>query len=179
MTLGRRLAFLSILVALLVGGIRTDAQDSGERDRRREQIRRSRAQLAEALKHIESGAYDSAAVKLDGILADDPGNADAHFHLGRTWLARADTTAAVSVLRQGAERAPLSTRMKLLLARLLIAGGSPTEAAAMLDGVLIIRPEDGETLYLRGLAHLAGGDSLAALETWRKSLEIEVEGKSP
>jgi len=77
------------------------------------------------------------------------------------------------------ERAPFSTRLKLLLARLQIDAGRAAEAGALLDGVLEIRPRDGEVLYVRGLAYLAMGDSLGALSAWRTSLVVAVGGPEP
>jgi Flp pilus assembly protein TadD len=167
-------AVLFATTGLLVLGSQAGSQGGGDREQRREQLRRSRALLAEAMEQIDSGAYDSAEVKLRVVLEGDAANADAHYHLGRTLLARGDTTAAAVVLGQGVERAPFSTRLKLLLARLQIDGGRAEEAGALLDGVLAIRPRDGEALYVRGLAHLAVGDSLTALSTWRTSLEVAV-----
>ena len=173
------LTIVSVLVGAFALGADAIAQSDVDREARREQIRRSRALLAEAVDAIDAGEHESASVSLRTILEDDPRNADAHYHLGRTLLAQGDTTGARAILLAGTEKAPLSTRMKLLLARLHIIEGSPEAAAALLDGILKLRPKDGETLYLRGLAHLAVGDSLAALEAWRTSLEIAVEGGRP
>ena len=175
MTRGVRLAIgLALFGSLFAGAIAT-AQDDGEREARREQLRQSRALLSEAVDAIESGDNESAAVKLRSLLERDPENPDAHYHLARVLIAQGDTAEARTVLEAGAEKAPLSTRIKLMLARLQIADGSPAEAAVLLDGILTLRPHDGETLYLRGLAHLAVGDSLAAVEAWRTSLEATVE----
>ena len=179
MTQRTGLAITAVLLGLFVVGADAVAQSNGDREARREQVRRSRALLAEAVAAIDAGEFEAATVNLRTVLEGDPRNADAHYHLGRTLLAQGDTTGARAMLVEGTEKAPLSTRMKLLLARLQLAEGSPEEAAALLDGVLVIRPKDGESLYLRGLAYLAVGDSLAALEAWRTSLEITVEGGRP
>ena len=176
-----RLLSVVLLVAMgvLVCWNPAGSQDDGEREQRREQLRRSRALLVEALEQIDSGAYDSAEVTLRVVLEGDSANADAHYHLGRALLARGDTTAAAAILGQGVERAHFSTRLKLLLARLQIAGGMAAEAGTLVDGVLRIRPRDGEALYVRGLAYLAVGDSLSALSAWRTSLEVAAGGPEP
>jgi Flp pilus assembly protein TadD len=175
----RRTATLLVALGVLGGWNQAVSQDDAEREQRREQLRRSRVLLAEAREQIDSGAYDSAEAKLRTVLETDVANADAHYLLGWTLLARGDTTAAATIVEQGVERAPFSTRLKLLLARLQIDAGRAEEAGALLDGVLKIRPRDGEVLYVRGLAHLAMGDSLGALSAWRTSLAVAVGGPEP
>ena len=135
------------------------------------------AALAAAL--FAHGERERSERVASAVVQGDSANADAHYHLGRALLARGDTTAAAAILGQGVERAHFSTRLKLLLARLQIAAGTAAEAGTLVDGVLKIRPRDGEALYVRGLAYLAVGDSLAALSAWRTSLEVAAGGPEP
>ncbi len=179
MMLRRPVTTLLIMAGLLAGAGLGYAQDADERETRREQIRRTRSMLSEAVELLDAGDHVSASAKLTEVLADDPGSAEAHYLLGRSQLAAGDTTAAVATLTEGIGHAPLSPRLKMLLARVRIERAAPEEAAALLDDVMRVRKRDPEVLYLRGLAHLAVGDSVAALGLWRKSLEITVEGGKP
>jgi predicted Zn-dependent protease len=171
-----RASLLLVATGVLAWWSPADSQGEGEREQRREQLRQSRALLGDAGDLFAAGAYDSAGVRLRVVLENDQANPDAHYLLGRVLLAQGDTAAAVTITEQGVGRAPLSTRLKLLLARLQIEAGRADEAGRLLDEVLALCPRDGEVLYLRGLAHFASGDSLAALAAWRSSLAIVAGG---
>ena len=172
MTMRLRAALVLAVMGALAGWGQADSQDGSGREERREQLQRSRALLSEALEQIDAGDDAAAEETLRAVLEIDAANADAHYLLGRTLLAGGDSAAAVAIVAQGVELAPFSTRLKLLLARVQLATGGAEEAGALLDDVLRIHARDGEALYLRGLAHLALGDSVAALSVWRKSLAI-------
>ena len=83
----------------------------------------------------------------------------------------------MSVLAEGVENAPLSSRLKLFLARLKLAQGDLEGATELLDQVLAIKPKEGEALYLRGLACLDRGDTLQAMEEWESALRFSLEIK--
>ena len=68
-------------------------------------------------------------------------------------------------------------RLKIALGRLEFTRGHIEQAAELTDGVLAIKPREGEALYLRGLIRLAEGDTTEALDAWRSSLEVSLEAR--
>lgn len=141
-----------------------------------------RASISSLLKEVQQelavGQYDSVLVRLAEVKKLDPNNQDAFYYLALTRLALADTAEAVAVLNEGAQRAPLSSRIKLLLTRIYLGAGRYDEAESLLETILRFKPHDAETLYLRGLTSLARGDTSLALESWQKALEnLEAKGK--
>lgn len=147
------------------------ADDPLTRAERREHITQCRDLLKESLRRIEQEDSDSALALLEAARECDPKNPDVYYHAARVLLRKSDTLEAISQLSFGVEKAPLSTRLRLLLSRLLIARRAVGEAEEHIDRVLAIKPREGEALYLKGLIHMANGDSTGALEIWQNALE--------
>ena len=105
----------------------------------------------------------------------DERNPDAYYQLGRIHLVRADSVKAISILSEGVAVAPLSTRIKFLLARLKIARDEYDQAESLLNQILSIKPREGEALFLRGSSRLARGDTLQALDDWKKALARSIQ----
>lgn len=128
--------------------------------------------------HLAAGKYDSVMVTLELVREIDPDNPDAMYCEALAHLAQADTVRALDVLTGGVERAPLSSRLKLLLARLHLRGGNIDEADGLLGTLLRFKPRDPETLYLKGMVNLERGDSALALDNWQMALDyLEKKGE--
>jgi Flp pilus assembly protein TadD len=156
--------FIAVWLVLQLPGVSPATDKKQERARIGSMIKESQRQLA-------AEQYDSVTVTLDQVRELDPDNPDAFYYQALTHLALADTAQALTVLSDGVERAPLSSRLKLLLARLLLYDGNYDEAESVLNTLLRFKPRDPETLYLRGLVSLAKGDSTQALDNWQTALE--------
>lgn len=135
-------------------------------------MKQCRLFLKSAKEYVTEGLYDSALIVLDSVLSCDPKNPDGFFRKGQILLYTGDTALAISAFSLGVERAPMSSRIKLALARLKLATGATEEATTLIDAVLAIKPRQSEALYLRGMCFLAVGDSTAALERMQKALDL-------
>ena len=156
---------------LLVVTAQAQTDEDVARQARRQKMATCRAFLKTALASMDEGRYTEAEIALDSVLICDPDNPDAYYHKARIALHgdATDTTAAASALTTGVERAPRSTRLKLLLARVHLAGGKFDDAATLLDDVLAIKPREGEALYLKSLVLLNRADTTQALELMEKA----------
>jgi uncharacterized protein HemY len=159
----------TVLLPLTAGGQTDD--DTARKEARRAQIRQCRAILQETLRQFETGDYDSARVLLLDARKCDPKNPDVFFHSARVALHFGDTTKATSLLHDGIAAAPLSSRLKLYLARLRLAAGAAAAADSLVSQVLAIKPREGEALYLKGEVLLYQGDSTQALDYWQRAVE--------
>lgn len=163
------LLVLTVLVTLV--GPDAVAED------RREVVRMSRLLLGEARQAYAQGDTDMALAKLDSVMLADPVNPDAHYFMGAIRLDMADTAGAEDILTDGVAVAPLSRRLKLLLARVKIELGEVDEAEGLVNEVTAIRSGDLDAVYLQGLIALARGDSTTAVTLWDEVLvETEKEG---
>ncbi len=159
----------AIASLLLVSGIAFG--QTGELSKA-ERIKKSRSLLRYAVECIRNDSSESALQALDSILAIDQKNPDAYYYKGLIHLHNGDSTLAVEELSTGAIVAPLASRTKLLLARIYLASGNVSEARILIDGVLAIKPSEGEALYLKGLSLLAVQDTAAALDKLEQAIEV-------
>ena len=83
----------------------------------------------------------------------------------------------MDTLTDGVRVAPLSSRLKILLGRLELLGGNVERASELTEGVLAIKPREGEALYLLGLIQLAEGDTTEAMDSWHRALEVSLVGR--
>ena len=163
-----------LLLALVLAGSAAGANAQDEREARQ----RCRDRLKTAVQACAEGRPAEALPVLDEVLGCDPDSPDAFYWQGRAHLALGDTAAAAGALTEGTAAAPLSSQLKLLLARVRLGQGRSEEAAALAGTVLAVKPREGEALYLRGLARLAAGDTTAALADWSLSLDAALrEGR--
>lgn len=162
---------MRLAAALLAAGILASAVTPARAQGPGEAMRECRAHLRAAVAAFEEAHYDSVLEALDRVQACEPTNADAFYWRSRVLLARADTVRALETLAAGMQAAPLSSRLKLQFARVLLERGRADEAAEHVDAVLAIKPREAEALYLRGLVRLAHGDTTSALDDWSRSLE--------
>ena len=131
--------------------------------------------LVEAQQAADRGDTLAAVAALDSVLAADPANPDAPYRLGILRLAAGDTAGAETILAEGVAVAPLSRRLKLLLALVRIET-DPESSRKLVDEVLMMRRNDTDALYLRGRLALAEGDSARALAVWGDLLERTAAG---
>lgn len=171
----RILVLTAFTLVLLPYSIVIGQESSEELDARREALRRCRALLKDTIEKIDAGNYEAALADIDSVILCDPKNADAYFHRGRILVRKNDTTSAVSALEKGVEMAPLSTRNRLLLARLKLGLNAPDEALEQIEKVLAVKPRESEALYLKGMAYLAKSDTTTAVEAFEKSLDTSFE----
>ncbi|HWR81985.1 MAG TPA: tetratricopeptide repeat protein [Candidatus Deferrimicrobium sp.] len=167
---------LSLILSLLgcaSGLLAQLPEDAAEK--RLAQQRQCRAWLRSALDFRQQGKPADALLVLDSVLLCDAKNPDAYYLRSRLLIENGDTTGAITALRLGAAEAPLSTRLKLFLARLLIARSDFSEAASLVDAVLRIKPHEGEALYLRGVLDLKSGNEAAALDHLELALKYGLE----
>jgi len=173
----RYLILLTFILALLPYSIVMGQESSEDLNARREALRRCRDLLKDTIDEIDAGNYNAALADIDSVILCDPKNADAYFHRGRILIRQNDTTSAVSALEKGVEMAPLSTRNRLLLARLKIGLNAPDDALEQIENVLTIKPRESEALYLKGIALLVKSDTTAAIEIMEKALDTNFERK--
>ena len=140
-----------------------------EKNNRKKEIRKL---LKECVSQYISEDYDSVQKITDSILIIENNNADALYYKSLSYYHTGDTTITLESLRKGVELSPLSSRLKILLARVLLNQNNTTEAINVIDAVLAIKPKLPEALYLKGLSLLAQNDSTQAVVYFQKSLEF-------
>ena len=137
-------------------------------------IQHSRTLLSEAKAAFNAGETDTALALLESVLVEDPANPDAFYFMGLIKLSHADTLGAETALTEGVNLAPLSRRLKLMLARVWVETGKIAEAEELVDQVMALRPRDLDALYITGLIALARNDSTTAVEVWESALSEEL-----
>lgn len=130
--------------------------------------------LADAQTSFAAGETDSALIHLQQVLEEDPANPDAYYFIGLISLSLSDTSGAEVALTEGVRLAPMSRRLKLLLALVWVKSGNYDEAEKLINEVTALRPKDLDALYLQGLIALARDDSAHALEIWDHALAEEL-----
>lgn len=154
----------------MIAGFISAGEKSSTEDKR-SRMKQSRILLKQGLALEQEGQYDSALGMFDSVLAIDAKNADGFYYRGLTLLRIGDTAAAVSSFASGVEKAPLSSRLKIMLARTKIIAGDPEGALTLLDKILMIKPHESEALYLKGSIFLEKGETANALEVLQKALD--------
>jgi tetratricopeptide (TPR) repeat protein len=137
---------------------------------RREITRECRALLKSATALIKAAETDSAMIFLDSIFIIDNKNPDAYYFKGKILAQKGDTLKAIDLLSDGMEKAPRSTRLRLLLANLKIKKQMLDEAEPILDQILAIKPNESKALYYKGIISMQKGDTAAAVTFYEKGL---------
>ena len=151
-----------------------NAQDMTKKEKRAKQ-KQVRLYLKQSIALYENHKLDSAYILIDSLLQVDSKNSDGYYYKGLIELKKTDTTKADSTLSHGNTIAPLSTRIKLLLARIKLAQQEYITAAELLDAILRIKPHEPETLYLRGITYLHQNDTTKALEYLKNGLKTALD----
>jgi len=134
------------------------------------------ALLSESQDRLVAEQYDDARASLNQVLEIEPRNQDAFYYLAASYLGQADTSQAMEVLAVGMAKSPMSSRLRLLTARLHISSGQYEQADELIASTLRFKPNNPEALYLRGLSQLARADTSAALADWEAALDKAVKG---
>jgi len=137
---------------------------------RREITRECRTLLKHATKYIKADKTDSALIYLDSIFILDANNPDAYYFKGKILVRQGDTLTAIDLLSTGIEKAPRSTRLKLLMAGLKIKMQMLDTADLILDQILAIKPNESEALYYKGNIAMQKGDTATAITLYEKGL---------
>ena len=142
--------------------------------------RNIRLEIREFLKaansSFEEGAEARALAQIDSVLVLDSVNPDAFFLQARIALAGGDTATAIGILDTACVKAPRSTRIKLLLARIYIKRGEYEMPLALTEEVLKTKPSDGEASFLHGWGLLLKGDTTGAADIFEKTLTEQLTG---
>ncbi len=166
-----------LLVIILLFSCAVQAQEMTKEEKRAKR-KNVRLYLKKSIAYFNNHQLDSASLYIDSLLTLAPKNPDAYYYLGLIHIENADTTLADSVLSQGSDVAPLSTRIKILLSRIKIEQKDFEASAELLDAILRIKPREPETLYLRGITYLHMNDTTKAIEYLKHGLERAlVKGK--
>jgi tetratricopeptide (TPR) repeat protein len=174
----QRLLGIFVIIILSLSAVAEPPDTTRSAQLSKKQLRNQvRKVLKETIRYVDNGIYDSALTLTDSILLLDSASADAYFLKGWLLAQQGDTSRAIEVLTAGTAAVPLSSRVKLLLARLLIASGQIDEAETLLDAVLAIKPHEGEALYLKGQVVLTRGDSTKAMDLFEQAIDIALSGR--
>ncbi len=122
------------------------------------------------------GNSERALAKIDSILALDSLNPDAFFLQAKISLAGGDTASATEILELARHKAPRSTRIKILLARIFIHRGEYEMPLALTEEILKFKPSDGEASFLHGWGLLIKGDTVQAADAFEKILTDKLAG---
>jgi tetratricopeptide (TPR) repeat protein len=168
-----------LIAALLAGALlllgSAIAQEPADREAARQTRREVRRLLRQIGEAADSSSLETVQSLIDSVLELDEDNPDAFWYRGHALARSGDTTQALAALREGADLAPRSSRVRILLARLCIAHGQPEAASQALDEVLAIKPNEAEAFYLKGRLLLAQSDTTQALDALQRALEIQLE----
>lgn len=107
--------------------------------------------LSLALRALDDGQIEQAIQLLQFAITVNPGNAEAHYHLGRAHLQRDRLPAAEAALRQAVQLAPRHAPAWSALGKTLFRQGNPRDARQALETALKLEPgnqDAAETLNL-------------------------------
>lgn len=166
-----RYYILILFVILLAVNITSQELTQEEKRTQKKEIRRL---LKDCVSQYNLEDYNTVDIIADSILILENDNADALYYKSLSYYNKGDTAAAVEYLRHGVEISPLSSRLKILLSRIYLTKNNTVEAIGVIDGVLAIKPNLSEALYLKGLALLAQNDSTQAVVFFKQALENHI-----
>ncbi len=176
----RRIVLIVLTISIgsfLLPSFAFSQDDASAKDARRKNKKICRQLLRSAKISFRDGAYNEAKAFLDSLILCDISNPDAYYFLSKINLVRGDTHAAESQASTGIEKAPKSSRLKLLLARIKISLGDYAKALELTESVLKIKPREGKALYYKGLALKGLGDP-TAINILEKAVETTFDRKS-
>lgn len=134
--------------------------------------------LATALQ--EAGRTDEAIEHYQQALRIQPDYAPAFNNLGTALMAKGDMVGAIEAFRQSLRRQPESTRARDLLAAAqydlgttFLSQGDYERAEKLLNGTLVLKPNDAEAHNNLGIALASMNRLPEAMEHWRRALEIK------
>lgn len=128
-------------------------------------------------KRLSANGRNTEAISLlEGHVATNPDDANAHFELGRLYFSGANFVQAAPELEKAARLDPSNTKAARLA--VIAHGQSPSPASLdaqleLLEGLARDNPSDGQVLYLLALARGAKQDYAGQLEALQRALTLQ------
>lgn len=119
---------------------------------------------------IGAGDFESARKTFSEIVADQPGNAQAHFYLGVAQQNLGQNTEAISSYEKALDLDPKLTEASINLTAALLDSGEAARALPVIERALASNPGHAGLLYNRALALRAAGQDSAAVAAYRDAL---------
>ncbi|MCU0521501.1 MAG: tetratricopeptide repeat protein [Anaerolineae bacterium] len=156
-----RLILGVVVVVLLIGGVIAAITLSGK-----EPVSTDGADDLEAVQtEIDAGAYESARVKLEAIIAEDEQNGEAHFKLGLVLFNMGDLALARQHFSRSMELEPeRAAAVHHNLGVLAYQSGDLADAQSEFQAALSEDPTDPDTHYQLGATYLIQAYPMGALE---------------
>lgn len=148
---------------------------SGDRDPRSFRVH---VQLQRAFSDMETDRYDSAAARLEQLVAIEPENSAIFYNLGvvYTFLGRVDE--AIAHFAKAVELSPDYVEAYYNMGQIhLIKKRDASQALNYFDKAVAIRPDYIGAHHQRGVAYELVGDTKKAVDCWEKTLELDPENK--
>jgi tetratricopeptide (TPR) repeat protein len=124
-------------------------------------------------RHLQQKEYDRAILEFKNAVQAAPKNAEANFQLGLAHLAVGDEGHAAADFRRATELDPRHAEAKLKLAEVLATTTDDlllSDAEALAQAVLEVRPGDADTLQTLGMAEFRRGSTKRAAEHFTEAL---------
>lgn len=122
---------------------------------------------------VSLGRYEEAIEALEKLAARQPDNIDVQFHLGTLYFNRRMWGKAVAHLEKATARPDRETKARELLWKCYQNLGQPEAAAAQLENLLKLRPQDPTLLTLMGDYLVTKHRYAQAIKRYREALEIK------
>jgi tetratricopeptide (TPR) repeat protein len=136
-------------------------------------------QLQRAFTEMEDEKYAEAAGRLERLAAMDPDNPAIFYNLGVVYAFLKDEETAVENFQRSVDLFPQYYQAWYNMGQIcLIKMQDYSRAMNCFDRVVAIRPDYPGGHHQRGVTLELLGDKSAALESWRKTLQIDPENKS-
>lgn len=124
---------------------------------------------------LRDGQVDAAIVELERVLGEDAKNEYALFFLGSAHFEKGTFDKALKAYLAALEIAPQYLGAMVSLGHTLRMLGRHQESIRVARQILQRAPDDGDALYLLGLAHYARGERAAAAEYLERFLQTRPE----
>jgi cytochrome c-type biogenesis protein CcmH/NrfG len=124
---------------------------------------------------LREGEVEAAIRDLETVIAKDPQNEYAYYFLGSAHFEKSHFDKAMKAYLKALEIAPQYLGAMASLGHTLRMLGRHQEAIRVARQILARAPDDGDALYLLGLAHYARGERAAAQEYLSRFLQTKPE----
>jgi tetratricopeptide (TPR) repeat protein len=124
-------------------------------------------------RHLAQKEYDRAILEFKNAVQMAPSNAEANYQLGLAHLALGDEGHAAGDFRRATELNPRHTEAQLKLAQILATTTDDlllSDAEALAQAVLAVRPGDADTLQTLGMAEFRRGSNKRAVQHFTEAL---------
>jgi tetratricopeptide (TPR) repeat protein len=122
---------------------------------------------------IGAGDFESARRTFSAVVADQPGNAQAHFYLGVAQQNLGQNPEAIQSYEKALDLDPKLTEASMNLTAALLDAGEAARALPVIERALGSSPGHAGLLYNRALALRAAGQDSAAVPAYREALAAD------